>query len=76
MLAASESLEMARAADCVIVCVRCDYSRMDQVQDAYRRMKAAGVNMLGAVMNGVPVRKYVRRYGSYGYYSAKPNNRQ
>lgn len=69
VLPASEALVMARAADAAVVCVRRDFSRMDQVQDACRRMAGAGVNTIGAVINGIPVQQYASRYGSYGYYS-------
>jgi capsular exopolysaccharide synthesis family protein len=65
ILAASEALVMARAADATILCVRRDFSRVDQVQDAYSRLQGAGVNTAGAVLNGVPSRQYAYRYGSY-----------
>ncbi len=65
VLAASEALVMARAADATILCVRRDFSRVGQVQDAYARLQGAGVNTAGAVLNGVPSRQYAYRYGSY-----------
>lgn len=65
ILAASEALVMARAADAAILCVRRDFSRLDQVQEAYSRLQSAGVNAAGAVINGIPARHYAYRYGSY-----------
>jgi hypothetical protein len=59
---------MARAADTTILCVRRDYSRLDQVKEAHARLKAAGIHTAGAVLNGIPSYSYVYRYGSY-YYS-------
>jgi Mrp family chromosome partitioning ATPase len=67
VLAASEALVLARAADAAILCVRRDYSRVDQVRDAYARLQAAGVKTAGAVLNGVPARYYTYRYGRYGF---------
>jgi len=68
VLPASEAIVMARAADAAILCVRRDFSRMDQVRDAQRRLSTAGVNTIGAVINGIPIQQYAARYGSYGYY--------
>ncbi len=67
ILAASEALLMASAADAAILCVRRDFSRLDQVGDAYSRLVTAGVKTAGAVLNGIPARHYAYRYGSYYY---------
>lgn len=67
ILPASEALVMARAADTAVLCVRRDYSRLDQVEEAYRRMTGAGVNTAGAVLNGIPLQHYAYKYGSYHY---------
>jgi capsular exopolysaccharide synthesis family protein len=67
ILPASESLVMARATDAAVLCVRRDYSRIEQVAEAYHRLQAAGVKTAGAVINGIPVRSYVYRYGRYDY---------
>jgi Mrp family chromosome partitioning ATPase len=76
ILPASEALVMARAADAAVLCARRDYSRVDQVAEAYARLQAAGVKAAGAVLNGIPVRNYAQRYGSYYYtrnaFSRKP----
>jgi len=69
ILPASEALVMARAADAAILCVRRDYSRIDQVQEAFRRMAAAGISNAGAVLNGIPIKQYAYKYGSYAYSS-------
>lgn len=69
ILSASESLVMARAADAAVLCVRRDYSRIDQVQEAFSRMAAAGITTAGAVLNGIPIKHYAYKYGSYTYSS-------
>jgi capsular exopolysaccharide synthesis family protein len=69
ILAASEALIMAHTADAAILCVRRDFSRVDQVREAYSRLEDAGVKAAGAVLNGIPARHYAYRYGSY-YHSA------
>jgi hypothetical protein len=51
--------------------VRRDYSRIDQVVHAFTRLRTAGVQTVGAVLNGVPARHYAYRYGSY-YYTRRP----
>ena len=71
ILPASEALLMARASDAAILCVRRDYSRIDQVVHAFTRLRSAGVQTVGAVLNGVPARHYAYRYGSY-YYTRRP----
>jgi len=65
ILAASEALLMASVADSAILCVRRDFSRIDQVSDAFGRLRSAGVKTVGAVLNGIPVRHYAYRYGAY-----------
>jgi capsular exopolysaccharide synthesis family protein len=69
ILPASEALVMARAADAAVLCVRRDFSRLDQVEEACRRMAAAGVRNAGAVLNGIPIKSYAYKYGSYAYSS-------
>jgi Mrp family chromosome partitioning ATPase len=69
LLPASEALVMARAADAAVLCVRRDYSRLDQVKEACRRMAAAGVANAGAVLSGIPIKHYAYKYGSYAYSS-------
>jgi Mrp family chromosome partitioning ATPase len=58
---------MASAADAAILCVRRDFSRVDQVADAFARLGKAGVKTAGAVLNGIPARHYAYRYGAYYY---------
>lgn len=67
ILPASEALVMARAADAAVLCMRRDYSRLDQVQDAHDRMEAARVHTVGAVLNGIPLSHYSRKYSDYPY---------
>jgi polysaccharide biosynthesis transport protein len=73
ILPASEALLMAKASDAAILCARRDYSRIDQVVHAFSRLKNAGVQTVGAVLNGVPARSYAYRYGSY-YYTRRSVN--
>ena len=67
ILPASEALLIARAADATVVCARRDYSRLDQVTEAYSRLKSAGVQVSGTVLNGITPSSYTYRYGSYYY---------
>jgi capsular exopolysaccharide synthesis family protein len=76
ILPASESLVLSRAADSTVFCMRRDYSRIDQTQEAYSRMLAAGVKSAGAVLNGIPVQQYANRYGSYYYNRHRGENEE
>jgi capsular exopolysaccharide synthesis family protein len=67
LLPASEALVIARASDATILSARRDYSRLDQVTEAYQRLHAAGVAFAGVVLNGIPIRHYAYKYGTYGY---------
>jgi len=65
VLCASETLLIAKQADGVLMCARHDYSRSGQVKQAYDRLAASGVKVVGAVLNGAPVRKYSYSYRGY-----------
>lgn len=65
VLCASETLLIAKQADGVLMCARHDYSRSGQVKQAYDRLTASGVKVVGAVLNGAPVRKYSYSYRGY-----------
>jgi polysaccharide biosynthesis transport protein len=65
ILAASEALLMARSTDAAVLCVRRDFSRVSQVHEAQRRLKGTKVKYAGAVLSGIPMRSYARRYGEY-----------
>jgi capsular exopolysaccharide synthesis family protein len=67
LLAASEALLIARAADAAVVCARRDFSRLDQVIEAHNRLQAAGARVAGTVLNGISPHTYAYRYGSYYY---------
>jgi succinoglycan biosynthesis transport protein ExoP len=67
VLPASESLVLARSADAAVLCMRRDYTRMSQAQDAQARMVASGVRVVGVVLNGIPIQQYAYKYGSYLY---------
>lgn len=66
VLCASESLLIARQADAVLMCALHDHSRAGQFKQAYERLQGAGVNIVGAVLNGAPVRQYSYAYRGYG----------
>jgi len=70
VLAASEALIVAEAADATLVCAMRDFSRTPQVKMAYDHLAEAGAAPLGVVINGVPSRRYESRYGTY-YYTAQ-----
>jgi capsular exopolysaccharide synthesis family protein len=65
VLAASEALVLAKAADACLLCTLRDVSRMGQVKKAQQRLEAAGSYPAGLVLNGLPTRTYAQRYGSY-----------
>jgi capsular exopolysaccharide synthesis family protein len=65
VLAASESLVYAQAADLVVFCSLADVSRAKQVRAAVDRLQSTGANIAGAVLSGVQFNRYVYRYGAY-----------
>jgi capsular exopolysaccharide synthesis family protein len=67
VLSASESLVIAKHADGTLICTMRDISRASHFRLAYDRLIATGSRPVGAVLNGVPVRRYASTYGSYGY---------
>ena len=67
VLAAGEAMVMARQADGTLICAMRDVSREMHVKMTYQRLMAVGARPLGTVLNGVPVRQYAKRYGSYAY---------
>ena len=67
LLSASEAFVLATAADACLLCAMRDVSRVDQIRKAYERLVAAGGKPAGLVLNGVPLREYGYRYGTYAY---------
>ena len=67
ILAASESLVLAKAADGAIICAMRDVSRAEQVGTASQRLVASGCRTVGAVLNGVSPQRYRYSYGRYDY---------
>jgi capsular exopolysaccharide synthesis family protein len=65
VLAASESLVYAQAADLVVFCSLADVSRAKQVRAAVDRLQSTGANIVGTVLSGVHFNRYVYRYGAY-----------
>ncbi len=62
VLAASEALILAKAADATLICAMRDLSRIDEVKKAYNRLNAIGARTVGAVLNGVPAYRYSYYY--------------
>ncbi len=71
VLATSESMVICQSTAATIVCLLRDVSRSESVQRACQRLMAAGANVHGCVMSGVPQSTYAYRYGSYGYNLAR-----
>jgi polysaccharide biosynthesis transport protein len=67
ILPASESLLLAQGADAAVLCMRRDFSRVDQVKEAHDRLMASGVRLAGGVLNGIPLGQYRNKYGAYPY---------
>ncbi|MGA2030685.1 MAG: polysaccharide biosynthesis tyrosine autokinase [Thermoguttaceae bacterium] len=64
VLAASEALVLAKAADATLVCVMRDVSRADQVRKASEQLLTAGGRPVGTVLSGVPTHRYMYRYAT------------
>ncbi len=67
ILAASEALVLAKGADAALVCAMRDRSRTEQILMVYDRLQAVGGRPIGVVLNGVPTKSYLYRYGNYDY---------
>ncbi len=67
VLPTSDALIIANAADGTLLATMRNVSRSQQLQTTCQRLRAAGANLLGAVLSGVPWRSYAYNYGSYGY---------
>ncbi len=67
LLAAAESVMIAKHADASLLCAMRDSSRLDQLRKAYHRLQKAQAHPVGVVLNGIPTRHYAYRYGSYAY---------
>ena len=67
VLAAAESLVMAKVADACLICAMRNVSRGDYVRKACERLVASGSRPVGAVLNGVPRSRYEYRHAKYYY---------
>jgi capsular exopolysaccharide synthesis family protein len=65
ILGASESLVLAKAADSVLFCSLCDVSKAKQVRLAIERLENADIHIAGAVLSGMPGKRYEHVYGYY-----------
>lgn len=65
VLAVPDALLLGRWADGAVLAVRHDTSRFPLVERANKRLASVGVNVLGAVVNGV--RSMESTYGAYRY---------
>lgn len=68
VLAASETMLFASAADGTLLCTMRDVSRQDHLQRCIRRLEVSGAKILGTVFSGIPVKQYYYRYGDYRYH--------
>jgi capsular exopolysaccharide synthesis family protein len=57
------------ASDGVVMVVRSGVTSIDTLRDAVQHLEAAGAPVLGAVLNGVDVRRERGYYGAYGGYA-------
>ena len=67
VLAAGEALILAKSADAVLICTLRDHSRTEQVLMVHEKLKSVGGHPVGVVLNGVPTKNYLRRYGNQDY---------
>ena len=67
VLSAGESLVLSVAADATLICAMRNFSRTEQVREAYDRLVRADAKPIGIVLNGVPAHRYSYSYGRYGY---------
>lgn len=67
ILAASESMVLAKAADSVLFCALANVSKSKQVRLAIERMEHANINIAGAVLSGMPAKQYEYLYGYYAH---------
>jgi capsular exopolysaccharide synthesis family protein len=67
VLAAAEALILAKSADAVLICTLRDHSRTEQVLMVHEKLKSVGGHPVGVVLNGVPTKNYLRRYGNQDY---------
>jgi tyrosine-protein kinase Etk/Wzc len=65
ILAAAESLVLARAADATLVCAMQGVSRAGQVRSACEKLVASGCRPVAAILNGVSLQGYGYHYGRY-----------
>lgn len=66
VLSAGETMAIAAASDATVMCAMQNKSCRNHLLDAVERLRMAGGNPIGTILNGVPVSRYA--YG-YGYYS-------
>ena len=77
VLGASESMLLCGPADTTAICTRLSVSGVRQVRMAEEKLHSAGVNVAGAVLNGVPASSYGYRYAyGYGYEENRPSSLQ
>jgi polysaccharide biosynthesis transport protein len=72
VLPVADSLMVAQQVDGVLFAILREVSRLPKVHEAYQKLVALGVRMLGAVVNGTSSELYGYGYG-YGY--GQTNNR-
>jgi capsular exopolysaccharide synthesis family protein len=68
VLPTSDALIIAHAADATLLATMRNVTRTHQLKSACDRLRAAGANLIGAVLSGVPWKSYTYQYGAYGYH--------
>jgi capsular exopolysaccharide synthesis family protein len=67
VLAASEAMIFASAAEATLVCTRRDFSCGPRFRLACKRLSAGGARLAGAVISGLPTRAWSYKYGGNIY---------
>lgn len=74
VLAASEALMIAQAADAFVLCARRDHSRLEHVKAAHERLMLVGAKSMGVVLTGIPHRNFMYKYSVYPYLLREEEN--
>jgi Mrp family chromosome partitioning ATPase len=76
-IAVSDIESCAARLDAVVLLVRSDRASARQVEQATRRLRQSGANLIGAILNGVGTSLVNGKYGdSYGYGYGKRSGRR
>ncbi len=68
VLAVADATLLAHASDAALLVVDANATRRRPVQRALAQLDAAGVRLVGAIVNRLPPRQWAKDYGTYGQY--------